>query len=93
MPQQRFDMGYVNNVHHDHRLAAMDARYHGVEETLRLERFSWDFTNAADKSCEEIDQYACLYTHAFEPGEIMPKGKHGRAHGESAVKTKAGVKY
>ncbi|KAH7938736.1 hypothetical protein HPB52_000155 [Rhipicephalus sanguineus] len=68
---RRFDMGYLNNVHHAQTLVAMDPLAQ-EGELLRLERFSWDFANAAEESREEIDRYACLYANPFEPNEILP---------------------
>ncbi|KAH7934350.1 hypothetical protein HPB49_025063 [Dermacentor silvarum] len=72
-PARRFDMGYLNNVHHAQTLVAMDPETH-EGEPLRLERFSWDFVNATEESREGIDSYARLYANPFQPSEILPKG-------------------
>ncbi|XP_065305851.1 ipis-1-like isoform X2 [Dermacentor albipictus] len=68
-----FDMGYLNNVHHEQTLVAMDAEAH-YGDRLRLERFSWVFVNATEESREGIDNYARLYANPFEPSDILPKG-------------------
>ncbi|KAL1424576.1 hypothetical protein MTO96_020044 [Rhipicephalus appendiculatus] len=70
---RRFDMGYLNNMHHAQTLVAMDPLSQEGKH-LRLERFSWDFANAAEESRVEIDHYACLYANPFEPNEILPPG-------------------
>ncbi|XP_037580257.1 leukocyte elastase inhibitor-like [Dermacentor silvarum] len=75
-PQLRFDMGYVNSVHHDRSVGRTVGAQAlgGMVIGERLERFSWDFVHAPEQSCEEIDQYASLYTRAFEHEEVMAKG-------------------
>ncbi|XP_054921268.1 serpin B3-like isoform X2 [Dermacentor andersoni] len=70
---RRFDMGYLNNVHHEQTLATIDPDTQ-ASEVLRLERFSWDFAKAAEESRQGIDHYARLYANAFEPAEILPQG-------------------
>ncbi|XP_065302961.1 leukocyte elastase inhibitor-like isoform X2 [Dermacentor albipictus] len=76
-PQLRFDMGYMNSVHHDCSVGrTVGAQAPGGQQMgERLGRFSWDFVHAAEQSSEEIDQYVGLYTRAFEPEEVMPKGR------------------
>ncbi|KAH9380083.1 hypothetical protein HPB48_017197 [Haemaphysalis longicornis] len=70
--QMRFDMDYVNNVHHEKFLATVDTS--AEKPTLRLERFSWDFAGDAERSRADIDGFARMGTSAFAPDEIMPKG-------------------
>ncbi|KAL3174028.1 hypothetical protein MRX96_011770 [Rhipicephalus microplus] len=70
---RRFDMGYLNNVHHAQTLQAMDPLSQ-EGQYLRLDRFSWDFANSAEESRKEIDHYACLYAYPFEPNEVLPSG-------------------
>ncbi|XP_065308199.1 uncharacterized protein [Dermacentor albipictus] len=70
---RRFDMGYLNNVHHEQTLATIDPDTQ-ASEVLRLERFSWDFAKAPEESRQGIDHYARLYSNAFEPAEILPQG-------------------
>lgn len=71
--KRRFDMGYLNNVHHEQTLVTIDPETQ-ASEVLRLERFSWDFAQAAEESRQEIDHYSRLYAKAFEPAEILPQG-------------------
>ncbi|KAH6924275.1 hypothetical protein HPB50_014625 [Hyalomma asiaticum] len=68
-----FDMGYLNNVHHDQTMVAIGPATQ-ASTVVRLERFCWDFAKSADESRQSIDHYARLYTDAFEPGEILPQG-------------------
>ncbi|XP_077528729.1 iris-like isoform X2 [Haemaphysalis longicornis] len=70
--QMRFDMDYLNSVHHDKFLATVDTSTE--KAALRLERFSWDFAGDAERSRADIDGFARLGSNAFEPDEIMPKG-------------------
>ncbi|XP_065308216.1 ipis-1-like isoform X2 [Dermacentor albipictus] len=70
---RRFDMGYLNNVHHEQTLATIDPDTQ-ASEVLRLERFSWDFAKAPEESRQGIDHYARLYSNAFEAAEILPQG-------------------
>ncbi|KAL3213624.1 hypothetical protein MRX96_007647 [Rhipicephalus microplus] len=68
-----FDMGYLNNVHHDQTIATIGPDTQ-ASDMVRLERFSWDFAKGAEESCQKIDHYARLYANAFEPDEILPQG-------------------
>ncbi|XP_049274324.1 serpin B3 [Rhipicephalus sanguineus] len=68
-----FDMGYLNNVHHDQSIVTIGPDTQ-TSEVVRLERFSWDFSKGAEESRQKIDHYARLYANAFEPDEILPQG-------------------
>ncbi|XP_075726867.1 uncharacterized protein LOC142768752 [Rhipicephalus microplus] len=68
-----FDMGYLNNVHHDQTIATIGPDTQ-ASDMVRLERFSWDFAKGAEESRQKIDHYARLYANAFEPDEILPQG-------------------